>query len=40
MDNPLEVLQRECTDESLTVCGDPIRYQIRRNIEPCSTAKP
>jgi hypothetical protein len=32
MDNPVEVLERQCTDAALTVCGDPIRYQIRRRI--------
>ncbi|MGA2220463.1 MAG: hypothetical protein ABSH21_01570 [Verrucomicrobiia bacterium] len=33
MDNPVEVLERECTDATLTTCGNPIRYQIRRQIE-------
>jgi len=32
MDNPVEVLQRDCTDRALTACGDPIRYRIRRQI--------
>ncbi len=32
MDNPVEVLERQCEDAALTVCGDPIRYQIRRQI--------
>jgi hypothetical protein len=32
MDNPVEVLQRDCTDRALTSCGDPIRYRIRREI--------
>jgi hypothetical protein len=33
LDNPVEVLERECTDLALTNCGDPVRYQIRRQIE-------
>jgi hypothetical protein len=33
MDNPVEVLERECSDAALTSCGEPIRYQIRRLIE-------
>lgn len=33
MDNPVEVLSRVCTDAALTICGDPVRYQIRRQIE-------
>jgi len=32
MDNPVEVLQRDCTDRALASCGDPIRYRIRRQI--------
>lgn len=32
MDNPVEVSERECNDAALTVCGAPIRYQIRRQI--------
>ncbi|HKF52685.1 MAG TPA: hypothetical protein VKB26_10250 [Candidatus Acidoferrales bacterium] len=32
MDNPVEVSERECEDAALTVCGAPIRYQIRRQI--------
>jgi hypothetical protein len=32
MDNPVEVLQRDCTDRALTTCGDPTRYRIRRQI--------
>lgn len=32
MDNPVEVLERECDDAALTVCGRPTRYQIRRQI--------
>jgi hypothetical protein len=33
MDNPVEVLERECTDATLTNAGPPIRYQTRRQIE-------
>jgi hypothetical protein len=32
MDNPVEVLQRDCTDRALESCGDPIRYRIRRQV--------
>ena len=33
MDNPVEVLERKCTDAALASCGDPIRYEIHRQIE-------
>jgi len=33
MDNPVEVLKRECSDSALTACGEAARYQIRRQIE-------
>jgi hypothetical protein len=33
LDNPVEVIERDCTDVALTNCGDPMRYQIRRRIE-------
>ncbi len=33
LDNPLEVLERDCTDETATTCGDPIRYKIHRHVE-------
>jgi hypothetical protein len=33
LDNPVEVLERVCTDAALTSCGEPVRYQIRRQIE-------
>jgi len=33
MDNPVEVLERHCTDAALTACGEPVRYLIRRTIE-------
>ena len=32
MDNPVEVMERVCTDAALTACGDPERYSIRRQI--------
>ena len=32
MDNPVEVMERECSDAALTACGEPARYQIRRQI--------
>ncbi len=33
MDNPVEVLQRTCTDAELTQCQAPVRYRIRRKVE-------
>jgi hypothetical protein len=33
LDNPVEVIERDCADQALTNCGDPMRYQIRRQIE-------
>lgn len=33
MDNPVEVIERDCTDVELTKCGEPMRYQIRRQVE-------
>jgi hypothetical protein len=33
MDNPVEVLKRECADSALVTCGAATRYQIRRQIE-------
>jgi hypothetical protein len=33
MDNPVSVLARECADAELAKCGNPERYQIRREIE-------
>jgi hypothetical protein len=32
MDNPVEVLERQCKDAALIVCSNPIRYQIRRRM--------
>lgn len=32
-DNPLEVLERVCSDAALTNCGEPVRFQILRHIE-------
>lgn len=31
--NPLEVLERECSDAALTTCGEPVRFQILRQVE-------
>lgn len=31
--NPVEVLRRECTDATLQSCGEPVRFQILRQIE-------
>jgi hypothetical protein len=33
MDNPVEVLERECADATLATGGDTIHYEIRRQIE-------
>ena len=33
LDNPVEVIERDCTDLALTKCGDSMRYQIRRQVE-------
>jgi len=32
MDNPVDVMERVCSDAALTACGDPERYSIRRQI--------
>ena len=32
MDNPVEVLQRDCDDAVLTFCSAPLRYSIKREI--------
>ncbi|HTD95647.1 MAG TPA: hypothetical protein VK627_01910 [Edaphobacter sp.] len=32
MDNPVEVLERECDDAALLKCGAPLRYSIRRQV--------
>jgi hypothetical protein len=32
MDNPVEVLERDCDDAALTACGPPIHYKIQRQI--------
>jgi len=32
MDNPVDVLERTCTDAALTACGPPERYRIHRHI--------
>ena len=33
MDNPVQTIERECTDRALTQCGDPKAHLIRRQIE-------
>ena len=33
LDNPVEVIERDCADVALTKCGAPMRYQIRRRVE-------
>ncbi len=33
MENPVEVSARDCTDAELRQCGDPVRYQLKRQIE-------
>jgi hypothetical protein len=33
IDNPIEVMERDCADAALKSCGEPVRYQIRRQIE-------
>lgn len=33
LDNPVQVRERECENEVLTVCGGPIRYEIRRKVD-------
>ena len=33
LDNLVEVVERVCRDSSLTVCGDPVRYRIRRRVD-------
>lgn len=33
MDNPIDVLERECSDAALTACGAPRRRVIKRHIE-------
>jgi hypothetical protein len=32
MDNPVDVMERNCDDKELTVCGAPMHYRIRRQI--------
>lgn len=32
MENQVDVFERECTDEALTMCGEAVRYQINRQI--------
>lgn len=33
MDNPVQVSERDCTDEALTECGNAIAYTIARQVE-------
>lgn len=33
MDNPVAIVQRHCSDESLTDCGEPVKFQIHRHVE-------
>jgi hypothetical protein len=33
LDNHVDVLERECRDSLLTLCGEPVRYRISRRIE-------
>ena len=33
LNNPVEVLRRECSDPTLTTCSEPERFQILRQIE-------
>lgn len=33
LDNPVEVIERDCTNATLTTCGESMRYQIRRQVE-------
>lgn len=33
LNNPVEVLARECSDSALTTCGEPVRFQILRQVE-------
>lgn len=33
MDNPVQTIERECTDQALTNCGNPKPHLIRRQIE-------
>lgn len=33
IDNPVETLTRECSDAALTTCIQPVRHQIRREIQ-------
>jgi hypothetical protein len=32
MDNPVDILERDCDDAALTKCGAPSRYKIRRQV--------
>jgi hypothetical protein len=40
MDNPVDVLERDCNDAALTTCGNPVHYRIRRQITVETDAPP
>jgi hypothetical protein len=40
LDNPVDVMERVCTDAALTACGDPERYSMRRQITLHADATP
>ena len=33
LDNPVDILERECDDFALTRCGEPVRYRVFREVE-------
>lgn len=33
IDNPVQVMERDCADAALASCGNPVRYEIRRQVE-------
>ena len=37
LENPVQVLERECDDAALAHCGTPARYEIRRRVEIAAT---
>jgi hypothetical protein len=37
MNNPVEVFERECTDQAVALCGEGIRYEILRQISISET---
>lgn len=40
LDNPVDVLERDCNDEALTVCAAPVHYRIRRQITLTAEPRP